>query len=426
MSKYSNFDLIKKLKNVSILCSLLLLVAFSCVSTANAYQLKNYKWPQPSTTFYVDIPGENGLWNDAFEGAMYEWGVNTVFQYYIVSGTYEDPCDATEGKNGVKFSSTDCGDAWGSTTLAVCHTWYIASTSTITQTDIVFNSNEPWNVYSTSWSYNVNDFHRVAVHELGHALGLGHEDSGVSTIMGTYAGDITIPQQDDIDGVAALYGSACTYSISPTSGSFTSSGGSSSVSVTASSSTCAWTASESLSWVSLSPTSGTGSGTVTVSVSANTGSARSGSVTIAGKTYSISQAAPIPGKVTLISPLGTIKNTIPTFTWNEESSATFYYLYIWDENHNEVHKDWYTIADDNLNYDKANCSNGYCTVTLDFELEEGSYEWFIKVYNGYYQGDYSDGMSFTVQSNIQNIYYDDYDGDGYGNPNKSMSASSQP
>ena len=61
--------------------------------------------------------------------------------------------------------------------------------------------------------------------------------------------------------------------------------------MTASSSTCAWTTSESLSWVSLSSTSGKGSGTVTITVTANTGSARSGSVTIAGKTYTISQGA---------------------------------------------------------------------------------------------------------------------------------------
>ena len=61
--------------------------------------------------------------------------------------------------------------------------------------------------------------------------------------------------------------------------------------MTTSSSTCAWTTSESLSWVSLSPTSGTGSQTVTITATANTGSARNGSVTIAGKTYTISQSA---------------------------------------------------------------------------------------------------------------------------------------
>ena len=215
MNKISKFDLIKKIKNMSILGSLLLLMAFSCVSTANAYQLKNYKWPQPSTTFYVSISGADGLWDDSFEGAMDEWSAATVFQFDMVRGTYESPCDATEGRNGVAFSSTDCGDAWGSATLAVTHSWYYISTSTTFQTDIIFNSNLPWNVYSTSWAsgswVGINDFRRVAVHELGHALGLAHEDNGVSTIMGTYAGDITTPQQDDINGVAALYGGGGTY-----------------------------------------------------------------------------------------------------------------------------------------------------------------------------------------------------------------------
>lgn len=88
MNKTSKFDLIKKLKNMSILGSLLLLVALSCVSTANAYQLYPAEWPQPSTAFYVNIPGENGLWDDAFEEAMAEWSVATVFDYYIVSRIY--------------------------------------------------------------------------------------------------------------------------------------------------------------------------------------------------------------------------------------------------------------------------------------------------------------------------------------------------
>jgi len=86
---------------------------------------------------------------------------------------------------------------------------------------------------------------------------------------------------------------SCVYSISSSSGRFTSSGGTGSVLVTVSSSSCSWTASENLSWVSLSPTSGTGSGAISVTVAANTGAAKSGSITIAGKTYTVSQAAPL-------------------------------------------------------------------------------------------------------------------------------------
>jgi len=86
----------------------------------------------------------------------------------------------------------------------------------------------------------------------------------------------------------------CTYSISSTSGSFASSGGTSLISVTAPTSSCTWTASETLSWVSLSSTTGTGTGAISVTVDANTGAERSGSIIIAGKTYTISQAAPGP------------------------------------------------------------------------------------------------------------------------------------
>jgi hypothetical protein len=53
---------------------------------------------------------------------------------------------------------------------------------------------------------------------------------------------------------------------------------------------CEWTASENLSWISLSRTSGTGSGTVQVTVAANTGAARTATITIAGRAHTISQA----------------------------------------------------------------------------------------------------------------------------------------
>ncbi|MFH2122602.1 MAG: BACON domain-containing carbohydrate-binding protein [Pseudomonadota bacterium] len=55
---------------------------------------------------------------------------------------------------------------------------------------------------------------------------------------------------------------------------------------------CAWTASSSLGWAGVSPGSGSGNGTVSVTVASNTtGSPRTGTITIAGSSFTISQSA---------------------------------------------------------------------------------------------------------------------------------------
>jgi len=86
-------------------------------------------------------------------------------------------------------------------------------------------------------------------------------------------------------------GISCSYSISPTSRSFPSGGGTGSISVTAASG-CSWTATEDVGWISIiSGSSGSGNGTVTYLVQANTSSnSRSATITIAGQSHTVTQA----------------------------------------------------------------------------------------------------------------------------------------
>jgi hypothetical protein len=82
----------------------------------------------------------------------------------------------------------------------------------------------------------------------------------------------------------------CTYSITPASASPSASGGSSNVTVT-SGTGCPWTAVSNNAWITVtSGASGTGNGTVAYNVSANTGLARTGTITIAGQTFTINQS----------------------------------------------------------------------------------------------------------------------------------------
>jgi hypothetical protein len=93
---------------------------------------------------------------------------------------------------------------------------------------------------------------------------------------------------------------SCSFSISPQGQSFTPAAGSGSVGVTATAG-CSWTAVSNASFITItSAPGGTGNGTLSFSVAANSGtSPRSGTITVAGQTFTASQGANIASSVLL-------------------------------------------------------------------------------------------------------------------------------
>jgi Raf kinase inhibitor-like YbhB/YbcL family protein len=96
---------------------------------------------------------------------------------------------------------------------------------------------------------------------------------------------------------------SCTYTLSSTSVSYNASSHSGSVTFTTAPNNCGWvTTSNALFWVNiLAGNSGTGNGRVIYSVDANSGIARTGTIAIAGKTFTITQRAAPPGSISLSS-----------------------------------------------------------------------------------------------------------------------------
>ena len=131
--------------------------------------------------------------------------------------------------------------------------------------------------------------------------------------------------------------SLCTFSLSPTANSFNSTGGAGTVGVITQAG-CAWTAKRNVSWLIItSNSSGAGNGTVNYSVLSNSdGTSRTGTVTVAGKILTVSQAAVSPYSLTVakagngngtvsVNPAGSTftGGTVVTLTATPDANSVF-------------------------------------------------------------------------------------------------------
>jgi len=166
-------------------------------------------------------------------------------------------------------------------------------------------------VYADFYSYAGGVYtHTTGTYQGGHAvLIVGYDDAGqyftVKNSWGTDWGEsgyfkIAYSELGTVvkfgEYTLAYTGSVCSYFVSPSSQSFSASGGTGTVSV-ATQAGCAWSVSNSASWITVtSGSSGIGSGTVTYSVAPNAADdSRSAGLTIAGRTVTVyegGQASP--------------------------------------------------------------------------------------------------------------------------------------
>jgi hypothetical protein len=124
----------------------------------------------------------------------------------------------------------------------------------------------------------------------------------------------------------------CTYAIAPTSQAIAASGGTGTVTISAPAG-CAWTAASNVDWVTVTGgAAGAGNGAVTFSAAANTGAARTGALTIGGKTFTVTEAArsctfaiaPASQSVPAIGGGGSVAVTAgATCSWSAASNASW-------------------------------------------------------------------------------------------------------
>jgi hypothetical protein len=175
------------------------------------------------------LPLNDGFasWDDSATDALAVWNSHIGASKFAALPDSTVTRAGRNGLNNVYFSNTVNGQAWGAGVLAVTVTY--SSGASNTETDVLFNGLLTWNSYRGAMRFSsgtpIYDFHRIALHEFGHALGLDHPDSNgqtVSALMNSRITSLDALTSDDISGAQSLYGASAvvappTISTSPTS-----------------------------------------------------------------------------------------------------------------------------------------------------------------------------------------------------------------
>lgn len=196
-------------------------------SLAMAYQFLG-RWPQPERTLYfkdISRRGEplspSGIpWDEGVLMAMQRWNERAPFTFRHeehprwYAGRLDPSCAGPDGWSTVVFRSMNCSSLFQEETLAITlisEPFDPANPSalpTLVDADIIVNANHEWDIFHGPPKGMVMNFVQVVTHELGHLMGLDHEESGVPALLHPTAmsAQLEFPQRDDLLGIQSLYG----------------------------------------------------------------------------------------------------------------------------------------------------------------------------------------------------------------------------
>jgi Matrixin len=173
-------------------------------SWAEAYTLEGPSWLPGSVPFYLDL----GAFNTVAVEKLAEW------DKYMSGTTLTTTTNSRTNGSRYYFNDGRSSIVWSSSTGERMPNWILGATSlnwytagngngVLLESDIIINSDFTWSSYDGP-SGNGWDIGRVLLHEIGHAIGLGHT-SEYSIMRPSYSFQRWQLTADDIAGAQYLY-----------------------------------------------------------------------------------------------------------------------------------------------------------------------------------------------------------------------------
>ncbi len=208
---------------LALVCANLASIAHTLV----AFTLLDTRWPPGEIVMEVQLGGASGLidgsvsWDDCAIDALGQWNDDlggSGVSFRAVRDSTRTPA-AGDLVNSV-FSDDIFGTPFGAQVLSMTLGSAVlrSGIDTTAETDVAFKSDSRFNCYrgirrlgSAPESTNTTDLRRVALHEFGHVLGLGHPDENtppqtVTAVMSAFVSNTDALQLDDIQGALTRYG----------------------------------------------------------------------------------------------------------------------------------------------------------------------------------------------------------------------------
>lgn len=180
--------------------------------SSSCYKLLGVTWKTLPVNYVINPTNSQGLTenfvNNAISNGAETWDANTISELFNPSTISSGP--ETEYRNQNYVNAVSFGNYPDSNVIAVTTIWYTPVGRKIVEFDVMFDTDWAWGDAAVNPS--VMDLQNIAIHELGHGVGLGDIYSsscsevtmyGYSNYGETKKRTLELP---DITGLQKMYG----------------------------------------------------------------------------------------------------------------------------------------------------------------------------------------------------------------------------